>query len=199
MTIDEVTLDRPEVGTGFSVICGFCRLGLSRFALKFSTEIFAPYSHRPCHVSRTDEIVVASLASVTKSHPLFHSRLTVCSAPPRFSLPPETVSIGLCTNVPLCLMTSTSPGHLFGFFPSRPRKEIILQHRNGHRGGNAPFQFLAQQLGALATPSSLSFTSILLCMVFSFRFKHFSSTIFPMSSLSFRKFSICLRAFSSNC
>ena len=42
-TIDEVTLDRPEVGTGFSVICWFCRLRLSRFALNFSTEIFTPY------------------------------------------------------------------------------------------------------------------------------------------------------------
>ena len=27
-TTDEVTLDRPEVGTGFGVICGFCRLRL---------------------------------------------------------------------------------------------------------------------------------------------------------------------------
>ena len=28
MTTDEVTLDRPKVGMGFSVICGFCRLRL---------------------------------------------------------------------------------------------------------------------------------------------------------------------------
>ena len=42
MTIDEVTLDRTEVGTGFIVIFWFCRLRLSRFALKCSTEIFAP-------------------------------------------------------------------------------------------------------------------------------------------------------------
>ena len=47
MTIDEDTLDRLEVGTGFSVICGFYRLRLSRFALKFSTEIFAPYGLFP--------------------------------------------------------------------------------------------------------------------------------------------------------
>ena len=42
MTLDEVTLDRLEVGTGFSVICCFCRLRLSRFALKFLTENLAP-------------------------------------------------------------------------------------------------------------------------------------------------------------
>ena len=42
MTIDEVTLDRPEVGTGFSVTCGFCRLRLSRITMKFFAEIFAP-------------------------------------------------------------------------------------------------------------------------------------------------------------
>ena len=33
MTIDEVTFDRPEVGTGFSVICWSCQLRVSRFAL----------------------------------------------------------------------------------------------------------------------------------------------------------------------
>ena len=43
MTLDEVTLDRPEVRTGFSVIRRFCRLRLSRFIMKFSAEIFAPY------------------------------------------------------------------------------------------------------------------------------------------------------------
>ena len=43
MTIDEVTLNRPKIATGFSVICWFSRLRLFRFALKFSTEIFAPY------------------------------------------------------------------------------------------------------------------------------------------------------------
>ena len=42
-TIDEVTLNRPEVGTGFSVICWFCRWTSFRVVLKFSTEIFAPY------------------------------------------------------------------------------------------------------------------------------------------------------------
>ena len=55
LTIDEVTLDRPEVGTDFSVIFWFCRLRLSRFALKFSTEIFAPYRS-----SRLGEFVVSS-------------------------------------------------------------------------------------------------------------------------------------------
>ena len=45
MTIDEVTLDRPKVGTDFSVICLFLPVEtLSRFALKFSTEIFTPHS-----------------------------------------------------------------------------------------------------------------------------------------------------------
>ena len=43
MTTGEVTLDRPKVGTGFSVICQFCWLRFSRFTLKFSTGIFAPY------------------------------------------------------------------------------------------------------------------------------------------------------------
>ena len=41
--LDEDTLDRTEVGTGFSVICWFCRLRPFRFALKFSNEIFTPY------------------------------------------------------------------------------------------------------------------------------------------------------------
>ena len=39
----EVTLNRPEVGTGFSVIFRFCRLRPSLFALKFSSDIFSPY------------------------------------------------------------------------------------------------------------------------------------------------------------
>ena len=43
MTIDEVTLDRPKVSTGFSVICWLYRVRLSRFTLNFSTEIFTPY------------------------------------------------------------------------------------------------------------------------------------------------------------
>ena len=43
MTIDEVTLDPPEVSTHFNIICWFCRLRLSRFTLKFSAEMFAPY------------------------------------------------------------------------------------------------------------------------------------------------------------
>ena len=44
VTIDEVTLDRPEVGTGFSVICCFCKLRLSRFAF---TENFALFGLLP--------------------------------------------------------------------------------------------------------------------------------------------------------
>ena len=43
MTMDEVALDRPEVGMGFGVICRFCRLRLYRFIVNFSTEIFTPY------------------------------------------------------------------------------------------------------------------------------------------------------------
>ena len=59
MTMDEVTLNRPEVGTGFSVIRWFCRLRLSRFALKFSAEIFAPYGLFPPQSGFSD-IVVSS-------------------------------------------------------------------------------------------------------------------------------------------
>ena len=59
MTIDEVTLNRPEVGTGFSVICWFCRLSVSQFTLKFSTEIFAPYGLFPPW-SVFSEIIVSS-------------------------------------------------------------------------------------------------------------------------------------------
>ena len=44
VTMVEVTLDGPEFGTGFTVICWSCRLRLSWFALNFSTEIFTPYS-----------------------------------------------------------------------------------------------------------------------------------------------------------
>ena len=47
MTIDEVALDRPEVGTGFSVIGCVCRLRLSRFSLKFLSEFFTPYGRFP--------------------------------------------------------------------------------------------------------------------------------------------------------
>ena len=43
LTIDEVTLNRPEVFPGFSDICLFSRLRPFRFSLKFSTEIVAPY------------------------------------------------------------------------------------------------------------------------------------------------------------
>ena len=43
MTTGEAKLDRPKIGTGFSVICGFCRSRLSRFTMKFSTGTFAPY------------------------------------------------------------------------------------------------------------------------------------------------------------
>ena len=41
VTIDAVTLDRPIIGMGFSVICRFSRLRLSRFTMKFSAESFA--------------------------------------------------------------------------------------------------------------------------------------------------------------
>ena len=47
MTTDEATLKRPKIVTGFSVISRFCRFRLSRFAFKFSTEIFAPYGLFP--------------------------------------------------------------------------------------------------------------------------------------------------------
>ena len=42
MTTDEVTLNRLEVGTGFSVIFCFCRLRPLRVSLKFFPEIFTP-------------------------------------------------------------------------------------------------------------------------------------------------------------
>ena len=44
MTIDEVTLDRPKIGTRYSVICCVSRL---RLIMKFSAEIFAPYGRFP--------------------------------------------------------------------------------------------------------------------------------------------------------
>ena len=47
MTTDEVTLDRPEVSMGFSVICLLYRLRRSRFTLNFSTEIFTPCGRFP--------------------------------------------------------------------------------------------------------------------------------------------------------
>ena len=47
MARDEVTLNRPEVGTGFGVIFKFCRLRPIRFALKLSSEIFTPYGGFP--------------------------------------------------------------------------------------------------------------------------------------------------------
>ena len=59
MTIDEVTLDRPKIGQGFSAICGFCQLNLSRFTMKFSAEIFAPYGWFPPW-SGFSEFVVSS-------------------------------------------------------------------------------------------------------------------------------------------
>ena len=59
MTMDEVTLDRPEVGTGLSVICCFWRWRLSRFALKFSSENFAPFGLFPSW-SGFSEVVVSS-------------------------------------------------------------------------------------------------------------------------------------------
>ena len=42
MTISEVTLDRPKVLPGFSVIVRFCRLRPLRVSTKVSSEIFAP-------------------------------------------------------------------------------------------------------------------------------------------------------------
>ena len=42
-----VTFNQPQVGTGFKVICGFCRLRLSWFTMKFSAETFAPYGWFP--------------------------------------------------------------------------------------------------------------------------------------------------------
>ena len=46
MTIDEVTLDRAKIGTGFSIIGWFCGLRLSRFALNFSTLQTTPNNAR---------------------------------------------------------------------------------------------------------------------------------------------------------
>ena len=43
MTISEVTLNRPNIFSGFSVSFCFCRLKPFRLALKFSTESFIPY------------------------------------------------------------------------------------------------------------------------------------------------------------
>ena len=43
MTTDEVTLNRPEIGTGISVICWFCRLRLAQLTLKFFSEILTRY------------------------------------------------------------------------------------------------------------------------------------------------------------
>ena len=60
MTIDEGTLDRPKVGTSFSVICGFCRLRLFRFTMKFSAEIFAPYGRFQNSQSLPDSFAVPS-------------------------------------------------------------------------------------------------------------------------------------------
>ena len=47
MTMDEVTLNRPEVGTGFSVICGFCRLRLSLRVL--SEHLLSKFPPRLTH------------------------------------------------------------------------------------------------------------------------------------------------------
>ena len=59
MTMTEVTLDRPKISTGFSVISWICRLRPFHFAEKFSTEIFAPYGLlRPWSVF--SEFVVSS-------------------------------------------------------------------------------------------------------------------------------------------
>ncbi len=43
MTINEFTLSGPKVFPVFSVVSWFCRLRLSRVAIKFSTEIFTHY------------------------------------------------------------------------------------------------------------------------------------------------------------
>ena len=50
---------RPEVGAGFSVICWFGRLRLSRIALNLSTAIFTPYGEFPPW-SGYSEFVVSS-------------------------------------------------------------------------------------------------------------------------------------------
>ena len=47
MTTNEVTLNRPTVFLGFTVVSWFCRLRPFRFALKFSTEVFTPYGSFP--------------------------------------------------------------------------------------------------------------------------------------------------------
>ena len=59
MTIDEVTLNRPEDFLGFSVILCFCRLRPFQFAVKISTEIFTPYRLFPPS-SGFSEFVVSS-------------------------------------------------------------------------------------------------------------------------------------------
>ena len=81
MTTSEVTLDRPEIGAGFSVISWFCRLRLHRFTLNFSTEIFTPHGRfSPCsgfslHSSRS----VLALQWVLSSLLTVGSRLGVGS------------------------------------------------------------------------------------------------------------------------
>ena len=59
LTKDEVTLKRPKNFPGFSVTFLFCRFRLFRFALKLSTEIFAPYKLFPL-LSGFSEFVVSS-------------------------------------------------------------------------------------------------------------------------------------------
>ena len=70
MTKEAVTLDRPKVGTGFSVICGFCQLRLLRFALNFSSEIFTPHSRFPPWSGFSEFVVSLTIL-------LYHLRLGI--------------------------------------------------------------------------------------------------------------------------
>ena len=46
-----------KIGTGFSVICWFCRFRLSPFALNFSTDIFTPYKLFPLYSGYSEFVV----------------------------------------------------------------------------------------------------------------------------------------------
>ena len=75
MMINEVTLDRPEVFPGFSVIVCFCRLRLSRFTLKFSTEIFTPCKLFPPWSAFSEFVVPDKFAVPSAVGNLFFSPL----------------------------------------------------------------------------------------------------------------------------
>ena len=68
MTIDEVTLNRPEVFPGFSVIFWFSRLRPVQPALKFSTEIFTPYRLFPPWSGFSEFVVSSEQISCTICH-----------------------------------------------------------------------------------------------------------------------------------